>query len=334
MFQPGQLLHEGQVRVDGPVLGRGTFGVVIAASIAGNPRCLVALKIVETEYDAPAITREALALSRLMGTDHHGRQCIGKISTIFQHEGFSVFILERLFDSLDDMAARYYPAVGFHIGDIKTIARSVLCALECCHSLGIAHTDIKPSNVMISHRAILRKATSLDARSTSWAEAPFGVEYLSCFLVRQDEVKLIDFGCSYDISGGACNKFPVGTLPYRSPEAILYIPWTEKVDLWSLGCLLMELFSGFQLFPIREERDTPYHIFLIERMVGRLPASMRNLKRGRWYIGNAPNRGTPLQLQVELGDEETLSAMILGMLEIDPELRLTASQCLALRFNQ
>jgi dual specificity tyrosine-phosphorylation-regulated kinase 2/3/4 len=40
---------------------------------------------------------------------------------------------------------------------------------------------------------------------------------------------------------------------YRAPEVILRIPYSEKVDIWSLGCILAELYTGEPLFPGNNE---------------------------------------------------------------------------------
>lgn len=36
---------------------------------------------------------------------------------------------------------------------------------------------------------------------------------------------------------------------YRSPEVLLGIPYTAAIDMWSLGCIAVELFLGLPLFP-------------------------------------------------------------------------------------
>ena len=40
---------------------------------------------------------------------------------------------------------------------------------------------------------------------------------------------------------------------YRAPEIILGIPYTSAIDMWSLGCILAELNSGYPLFPGENE---------------------------------------------------------------------------------
>ncbi len=42
---------------------------------------------------------------------------------------------------------------------------------------------------------------------------------------------------------------------YRAPEVILRIPYSEKVDIWSFGCILAELYTGEPLFPGNNEQE-------------------------------------------------------------------------------
>lgn len=40
---------------------------------------------------------------------------------------------------------------------------------------------------------------------------------------------------------------------YRSPEVILGHPYSMAIDMWSLGCILAELYTGYPLFPGESE---------------------------------------------------------------------------------
>lgn len=42
---------------------------------------------------------------------------------------------------------------------------------------------------------------------------------------------------------------------YRAPEVILGVPYTTSIDVWSLGCVLFELYTGTPLFPGENESD-------------------------------------------------------------------------------
>jgi serine/threonine protein kinase len=61
-------------------------------------------------------------------------------------------------------------------------------------------------------------------------------------------VKVIDFGSSCFTSDQLSSY--VQSRSYRAPEVILGLPYGQKVDVWSLGCILAELLSGFVLFQV------------------------------------------------------------------------------------
>ena len=42
---------------------------------------------------------------------------------------------------------------------------------------------------------------------------------------------------------------------YRAPEIMLGIPYTPAIDMWSLGCIIAELYIGYPLFPGESEND-------------------------------------------------------------------------------
>ncbi len=42
---------------------------------------------------------------------------------------------------------------------------------------------------------------------------------------------------------------PVQSRFYRSPEVILGLQYGCEIDMWSFGCILAELFTGYPLFP-------------------------------------------------------------------------------------
>jgi cyclin-dependent kinase 12/13 len=97
---------------------------------------------------------------------------------------------------------------------IKCYMQQLLEGLQHCHERGILHLDIKHGNLMIDRHGVL---------------------------------KIGDFGLSSDYGAGRWQPPPnrVVSLPYRAPELLLgATSYGVGVDLWSVGCLLAEMFFG------------------------------------------------------------------------------------------
>ena len=60
------------------------------------------------------------------------------------------------------------------------------------------------------------------------------------------KIKVIDYGNAYLHHDQRCSY--VQSRAYRAPEVVLGLPYSPKVDMWSLGCILMELFTGKLLY--------------------------------------------------------------------------------------
>merc|ERR1712232_1511618 len=83
------------------------------------------------------------------------------------------------------------------------------------------------------------------------------------------QIKLIDFGNATYYNEH--HSSVINTRQYRGPEVLLSLGWEESSDLWSIRCILMELYTGDQLFATHEELE---HLALIEKIIHELPAHM------------------------------------------------------------
>merc|ERR1712203_672868 len=83
------------------------------------------------------------------------------------------------------------------------------------------------------------------------------------------QIKLIDFGnATYELEH---HSSIINTRQYRAPEVILALGWNERSDLWSVGCILMELYTGELLFRTHESLE---HLALMETIVQSWPRAM------------------------------------------------------------
>ena len=67
------------------------------------------------------------------------------------------------------------------------------------------------------------------------------------------EVKVIDLGSSCFVTDHLSSY--VQSRSYRAPEVILGLPYDQKVDMWSFGCILAELLTGLVLFQVRHSHS-------------------------------------------------------------------------------
>ena len=119
----------------------------------------------------------------------------------------------------------------------------MLKALSFAHSLGVIHCDIKPENILMT-------------TSTNYLSEP--------------SIKVIDWGCS-KFENDPNKETYIQSRPYRAPEVILGCKYNHKVDIWSLGCVLAELFNENLLF---SNKSIPIMLAQIVAMAGPIPAWM------------------------------------------------------------
>jgi dual-specificity kinase len=74
---------------------------------------------------------------------------------------------------------------------------------------------------------------------------------LSTAAVLDTRIKLIDFGSA--IFEKDHHSSVVCTRHYRAPEIILGIPWSYPCDIWSIGCIMIEFFTGIAVFQTHEK---------------------------------------------------------------------------------
>ncbi len=129
----------------------------------------------------------------------------------------------------------------------------LLEALQFLKTLGIMHCDIKPENIMLCHP-------------------------------RRAKIKLIDFGSSCFI--GDTMYTYIQSRYYRSPEILLERLYDESIDMWSLGCVLCELYTGKTLF---HSKSSQHQMELIIKKLGPLPEHMlptEDSKIYKWFYEN------------------------------------------------
>ncbi|XP_057266945.1 homeodomain-interacting protein kinase 3 isoform X2 [Pezoporus wallicus] len=217
-------------------LGRGTFGQVVKCWKRGTNE-IVAIKILKNH---PSYARqgqiEVSILARL-STENADEFNFVRAYECFQHRNHTCLVFEMLEQNLYDFLKqnKFSP---LQLKVIRPILQQVATALKKLKSLGLIHADLKPENIML-----------VDP-------------------VRQPyRVKVIDFGSASHVSKTICSTY-LQSRYYRAPEIILGLPFCEAIDMWSLGCVIAELFLGWPLYPGALEYDQIRYISQTQGLPG------------------------------------------------------------------
>ncbi|ELU40356.1 CMGC/CLK protein kinase [Rhizoctonia solani AG-1 IA] len=351
IIKQDDIIHNRVVRL----LGQGTFGKVVEAidmvhplySSNGGRSHLrpntdyppnagrVAIKIIRAvpKYrDASKI--EIRVLKRLKESDpQNTRNCIHYLET-FDHRNHICIVTQLLGQCLYDFLKenQFTPFPRRHIQDF---ARSLL---DILHDLQLIHTDLKPENILLVD-------SSYDARPM-----PPGLGRVSRgqsrHILRNTSIRLIDFGSA--TFSDEYHSTVVCTRHYRAPEIILGLGWSFPCDAFSLGCILVELYTGVALF---QTHDNLEHLAMMEKVMGKMPE--RLCKQGQRYKPefftttkgavklNFPNRGVSAQSKKEVKEQiipntdiinQDFLDLVQRLLNPDPNTRITVREALKHRY--
>ncbi|KAK3030689.1 hypothetical protein RJ639_034865 [Escallonia herrerae] len=222
------------------------------------------------------------------------------------------------------------------------------------HDLSLIHTDLKPENILL--------VSSDYVKLPGYKRISPEETHFRC-LPKSSAIKLIDFGSTaYDKQN---HSSIVSTRHYRAPECLshssskigvalppvkLGLGWSFPCDIWSIGCILVELCSGEMLFQTHENLE---HLAMMERVLGPFPDHMiRRANRGaekyfrrlrlNWPEGAVSRESIKAVKKLDrlknmlsqyAGYPRSSPVDLLhGLLEFDPSKRLTARQALDHQF--
>ncbi|CAB3400780.1 unnamed protein product [Caenorhabditis bovis] len=306
-------------------LGEGTFGKVVKVHDAAE-QSLMALKIIKNvgKY-RDAAKLEIKVLHKLREKDPKGEKWVIHLQESFDYHGHICLLFNlmglSIFDFLKTNHYRPYP-----MHHTLHIAYQVCNAVKFLHDNKLTHTDLKPENILFTNSSYV---TEIHDRKP-------------VRILKNTHVRLIDFGsATFD---NEHHSTIVSTRHYRAPEVILELGWSQPCDVWSIGCILYELYTGVTLFQTHENRE---HLAMMERVLGDIPVRMAKKTKTKFFVdGRLDWVGTtsdamyvrdnckPLRRSMQSTDPEhvELFELIEMMLIYEPSSRLCLKEALDHRY--
>jgi len=197
-------------------IGKGSFGQVVKAFDEQNQEH-VAVKIIKSRkpFFMQAKTEIEL-LKEINEKDAEDKWSVVKLLDTFVHHNHQCLVFEMLSYNLYDLL-RNTAFQGVSLNLIRKFARQILKSLYFLarDDIDIIHCDLKPENILLRHP-------------------------------KRSAIKVIDFGSSCK-SDKQVYQY-IQSRFYRSPEVILGRSYSVAIDMWSFGCILIEMHTGEPLF--------------------------------------------------------------------------------------
>mmetsp|Transcript_34469 Transcript_34469/g.42476 ORF Transcript_34469/g.42476 Transcript_34469/m.42476 type:complete len:786 (+) Transcript_34469:259-2616(+) len=204
-------------------IGKGSFGQVVRA-YDQQAKEDVAVKIIKSKkpFFRQAETEIEL-LTELNAKDQHDRWFVVRLRDSFVHRNHQCLVFEMLSYNLYDLL-RNTQFLGISLSLLRKFARQILKALYFLAKpdVDIIHCDLKPENILLRHS-------------------------------KRSAIKVIDFGSSCKSNKRLYSY--IQSRFYRSPEVMLGRQYSVAIDMWSLGCILVEMHTGEPLFSGTDEHD-------------------------------------------------------------------------------
>uniref|UniRef100_A0A8C2Z3A0 Cyclin-dependent kinase-like 2 n=1 Tax=Cyclopterus lumpus TaxID=8103 RepID=A0A8C2Z3A0_CYCLU len=208
------------------LVGEGSYGTVLKCRHRDSGRLVAIKKFVDSDDDK-AVKKIALREIKLLRQLRHDN-LVNLLEVWKRRRRWYLvfeFVERTLLDDLEQNPS------GLDLNTSRQYLYQILRAAAFCHQQNIIHRDIKPENILISQGGV---------------------------------VKMCDFGFARTMAspaeGGVYTDY-VATRWYRAPELLVGdTKYGKPVDVWAVGCLLLEMLTGQPLFPGDSDLDQIYHI--------------------------------------------------------------------------
>lgn len=280
-------------------LGNGTYATVYKG-LNKTTGVYVALKEVKLDSEEGTPSTAIREISLMKELKHEN---IVRLYDVIHTENKLTLVFEFMDNDLkkymDSRAVGNTPQ-GLALPLVKYFEWQLLQGVAFCHENRILHRDLKPQNLLINNKG---------------------------------QLKLGDFGLARAF-GIPVNTFSseVVTLWYRAPDVLMGSrTYSTSIDIWSCGCILVEMITGKPLFPGTSDEEQLKLIF--ETMGTPTERTWPGISSLPKYNPNFPihlpkDLRAFLQSQTRESLDNNVVDLLHGLLQLNPEMRLSAKQAL------
>jgi len=241
-------------------VGKGTFSRVIKCvdkklTQQSRSKQFIALKITRNvEKYQVAAKVEYEILQAIKSYDKENKSFCAHLTRSFDYFGHRCFVFPLYGRSVYGFLSsnKYTPFASVHV---RQFAWQIIQAVKFLHKIKIIFTDLKPENIVfLTDRSIRRTIAQCLT-----VEIPIDIR-----------LKVIDFGSA--LFEARWHNHLVQTRHYRAPEVVLGMRWSFPIDIWSVGCIMLEFIYGRMVFNTHDSID---HLSQMTKMIGPMPDKIR-----------------------------------------------------------
>ncbi|KAL5719084.1 dual-specificity kinase [Ranunculus cassubicifolius] len=296
---------------------------------------LVVIKVIHDTAPYNIIGLTELRFYEFFGKIAESETHFPRMHDHFEHCNHRCLVFEKLGPRMRDVLIANY-CIPLPLSLVRDVGRQLLESVELFHRFRFIHTDLRPENILF---------VSLESVKTPVSKTAPGLKNpeFSYLLPASNTIKVLDFGNV--VTGENASNYLITSFPYRAPEVVLGLGWSFPCDIWSVGCILLELCLGRPILNVPEDLE---RLAWMEAYLGQFPSQMlkrvkhkdaeKYVKKGmlNWPAGATSAESveriskTPrLQdLLRRLCDSEDFIRLVHDLLTLDPSGRPTAAEAL------